>query len=142
MARVVEDLKTKKAWFEANQACMTAEAMAKAEAEIQRLTKGKEGPEHSFTLKVADKPGVDAGSTEKREKKGEQVGRRPGSQRPSNRGRGVARGGTRELQSRREESKDGSILVRDAESKIQAIQQFKANKAARRSRKKKQETLT
>jgi hypothetical protein len=41
MARVVEDLITKKAWFEANQARMTAEAMAKAEAEIQRLTKGK-----------------------------------------------------------------------------------------------------
>jgi hypothetical protein len=41
VARVVEDLKTKKAWFEANQARMTAEAIAKAEAEIQRLTKGK-----------------------------------------------------------------------------------------------------
>jgi hypothetical protein len=39
--RVVEDLKTKKAWFEANQARVTAEAIAKAEAEIQRLTKGK-----------------------------------------------------------------------------------------------------
>jgi len=39
--RVVEDLKTKKAWFEANQAHVTAEAIAKAEAEIQRLTKGK-----------------------------------------------------------------------------------------------------
>ena len=39
--RVVEDLKTKKAWFEANQARTTAEAIAKAEAEIQRLTKGK-----------------------------------------------------------------------------------------------------
>ena len=39
--RVVEDLKTKKAWFEANQARVTAEAVAKAEAEIQRLTKGK-----------------------------------------------------------------------------------------------------
>jgi hypothetical protein len=39
--RVVEDLKTKKAWFEANQARVTAEAIAKAEAEIQRLTLGK-----------------------------------------------------------------------------------------------------
>jgi hypothetical protein len=39
--RLVEDLKTKKAWFEANQARVTAEAIAKAEAEIQRLTKGK-----------------------------------------------------------------------------------------------------
>ncbi|KAH8999278.1 hypothetical protein EDB92DRAFT_2006750 [Lactarius akahatsu] len=39
--RVVEDLKTKKAWFEANQARVTSEAIAKAEAEIERLTKGK-----------------------------------------------------------------------------------------------------
>ena len=39
--RVVEDLKTKKAWFEANQARVTSEAIAKAEAEIQRLTLGK-----------------------------------------------------------------------------------------------------
>ncbi|KAF8559102.1 hypothetical protein OG21DRAFT_1403608 [Imleria badia] len=36
--RVVEDLKTKKAWFEANQARVTAENVAKAEAQIQRLT--------------------------------------------------------------------------------------------------------
>ncbi|KAH9038844.1 hypothetical protein EDB84DRAFT_1415906 [Lactarius hengduanensis] len=41
--RVVEDLKTKKAWFEANQARVTSEAIAKAEAEIERLTKGKKG---------------------------------------------------------------------------------------------------
>ncbi len=39
--RVVEDLKTKKAWFEANQARVTSEAIAKAEAEIERLKKGK-----------------------------------------------------------------------------------------------------
>ncbi|KAG2152249.1 hypothetical protein BD769DRAFT_28576 [Suillus cothurnatus] len=38
--RVIEDLKTKKAWFEANQARQTAENVAKAEAEIQRLTNG------------------------------------------------------------------------------------------------------
>jgi hypothetical protein len=36
--RVVEDLKTKKAWFEANQARVTAENVSKAESEIQRLT--------------------------------------------------------------------------------------------------------
>ena len=36
--RVVEDLKTKKAWYEANQAQVTAENIAKAEAQIQRLT--------------------------------------------------------------------------------------------------------
>lgn len=35
--RVVEDLKTKKAWFVANQARATAEAKAKAEKEIERL---------------------------------------------------------------------------------------------------------
>ncbi|OAX43489.1 nuclear segregation protein Bfr1 [Rhizopogon vinicolor AM-OR11-026] len=38
--RVIEDLKTKKAWYEANQARQTAENIAKAEAEIQRLTNG------------------------------------------------------------------------------------------------------
>lgn len=36
--RVIEDLKTKKAWFEANQARVTAENITKAENEIQRLT--------------------------------------------------------------------------------------------------------
>jgi len=39
--RVVEDLKTKKAWFEANQDRVTKERIAKAEAEIKRLTGGK-----------------------------------------------------------------------------------------------------
>jgi len=39
--RVVKDLKTKKAWYEANQARVTAEAITKAEAEIERLTRGK-----------------------------------------------------------------------------------------------------
>ncbi|KAH0839747.1 hypothetical protein J3R83DRAFT_687 [Lanmaoa asiatica] len=36
--RVIEDLKTKKAWYEANQERVTAENIAKAEAQIQRLT--------------------------------------------------------------------------------------------------------
>ncbi|KAH7929454.1 hypothetical protein BV22DRAFT_1080930 [Leucogyrophana mollusca] len=40
VARVIEDLKTKKTWFEANQARVTAENMAKAEADITRLTNG------------------------------------------------------------------------------------------------------
>ncbi|KAG6873325.1 hypothetical protein C0995_000478 [Termitomyces sp. Mi166 len=40
--RVVEDLKTKKAWFEANQARVTAENIAKAEENIQRLTSSKD----------------------------------------------------------------------------------------------------
>jgi hypothetical protein len=41
--RVIEDLKTKKAWFQANQQRVTAENVAKAEAEIKRLlgTKGE-----------------------------------------------------------------------------------------------------
>jgi hypothetical protein len=38
--RVVEDLKTKKAWFEANQARVTRERIAKAEADIKKLTGG------------------------------------------------------------------------------------------------------
>jgi len=38
--RVVEDLETKKAWFEANQVRVTAENVSKAEADIQRLLNG------------------------------------------------------------------------------------------------------
>ena len=37
LPRVLEDIKTKKAWFEANQARVTAENQAKAEREIKRL---------------------------------------------------------------------------------------------------------
>ncbi|KAF8351451.1 hypothetical protein F5887DRAFT_1058314 [Amanita rubescens] len=37
--RIIEDLKTKKMWFEANQARTTAESIAKAEAEVKLLTK-------------------------------------------------------------------------------------------------------
>ncbi|KAG5724339.1 hypothetical protein E4T56_gene16034 [Termitomyces sp. T112] len=40
--RVIEDLKTKKAWFEANQTRVTAENIAKAEENIQRLTGSKD----------------------------------------------------------------------------------------------------
>ncbi|TBU49564.1 hypothetical protein BD309DRAFT_909482 [Dichomitus squalens] len=39
--RVIDDLKTKKAWFEANQARVTAENKAKAEADIRKLLGGK-----------------------------------------------------------------------------------------------------
>lgn len=38
--RVIEDLKTKKAWFEANQELATKEKVAKAEDEIQKILKG------------------------------------------------------------------------------------------------------
>lgn len=72
--RVIEDLKTKKAWYEANQARQTAENIAKAEAEIRRLTKadgrrdaaphdvsppngGSEHPPESAPIDV-DVPGV------------------------------------------------------------------------------------
>ena len=43
--RVVEDLKTKKAWFEANQELATKEKVAKADADIERILKsvGKNG---------------------------------------------------------------------------------------------------
>ncbi|KAI0303240.1 hypothetical protein BC826DRAFT_984211 [Russula brevipes] len=57
--RVVEDLKTKKAWFEANQTRTTAEAIAKAEAEIQRLTKGK-GDSATSPDEWSNKGSVDA----------------------------------------------------------------------------------
>ncbi|KAM6495878.1 hypothetical protein JOM56_008584 [Amanita muscaria] len=40
--RVIEDLKTKKLWFEANQSRATAEKMEKAEAEIKRLLNKKD----------------------------------------------------------------------------------------------------
>ncbi|KAJ8086644.1 multicopy suppressor of BFA (Brefeldin A) [Marasmius tenuissimus] len=40
--RVIENVKTKKAWFEANQARVTAENISKAEADIQRLNDSKE----------------------------------------------------------------------------------------------------
>ncbi|KAI0269148.1 hypothetical protein BC834DRAFT_932144 [Gloeopeniophorella convolvens] len=73
--RVVEDLKMKKAWFEANQARVTAEAIAKAEAEIKRLMakgdaaasdnatvpngSGENPPEPAPTPEVADTLSVD-----------------------------------------------------------------------------------
>ncbi|KAK0486993.1 hypothetical protein EDD18DRAFT_1192765 [Armillaria luteobubalina] len=38
VTRVITDLQTKKSWFEANQARVTAENIAKAEAEIKRLS--------------------------------------------------------------------------------------------------------
>jgi hypothetical protein len=37
ISRTIEDLKTKKAWFEANQARVTAENIAKADVEIKRI---------------------------------------------------------------------------------------------------------
>jgi uncharacterized coiled-coil DUF342 family protein len=65
--RTIEDLKTKKAWFEANSAQKTKENIAKAEAEIKRLEKaaakgekGKEadanGPTEEPEAKVDDAP--------------------------------------------------------------------------------------
>jgi hypothetical protein len=61
VTRVVEDLKTKKAWFEANQVRVTTEAIAKAEAEIQRLTKGKgDGAASASASQEDDGPGKDS----------------------------------------------------------------------------------
>jgi len=48
LPRVVEDLKTKKSWFEANQARQTAENVAKAQAQIQKLN-SKEFPNGNNT---------------------------------------------------------------------------------------------
>ncbi|KAH9943411.1 uncharacterized protein BXZ73DRAFT_97452 [Epithele typhae] len=69
--RVIEDLKTKKAWFEANQTRQTAENKAKAEAEIRKLLGSKavdadvppsDGAEHppepAPTPAAADAPAV------------------------------------------------------------------------------------
>lgn len=48
--RVIEDLKTKKAWFEANQKRVTAESIAKAEADIARLTGKSAAPTNGSTV--------------------------------------------------------------------------------------------
>lgn len=86
--RVVEDLKTKKAWFQANQERVTAENISKAEADIKRLTKsdGKDVPapfaadvtpvngggerpaEPASTPQISDAPPVSVASTEIDEK--------------------------------------------------------------------------
>ncbi|KAG6821273.1 hypothetical protein H0H93_002383 [Arthromyces matolae] len=50
--RVVDDLKTKKAWFEANQTRVTAENIAKAESDIQRLTASKDAKASETTSGV------------------------------------------------------------------------------------------
>ncbi|KAK1236590.1 multicopy suppressor of BFA (Brefeldin A) [Marasmius sp. AFHP31] len=51
--RVIENVKTKKAWFEANQGRVTAENISKAEADIQRLNDSKDA------VKSQDSPNVD-----------------------------------------------------------------------------------
>jgi len=68
--RVIEDLKTKKSWYEANQARVTAENIAKAEAEIKRLAL-KDGPadvefpvEPTSTPSVGDVPTAGVSSEE------------------------------------------------------------------------------
>jgi len=63
--RVVEDLKIKKAWFEANQSRVTTENITKAEADIKRLTSGAKsgakGDEPSSATALAPSNGeVDA----------------------------------------------------------------------------------
>lgn len=48
--RVVEDLKTKKAWFEANQELATKEKIAKADVEIERILKNAGRDENGDTV--------------------------------------------------------------------------------------------
>jgi len=52
----VEDLKTKKAWFEANQAHETKERVAKAEAEIQQLKSGNKTSANSKANPAIEPP--------------------------------------------------------------------------------------
>ena len=54
--RVVEDLKTKKAWYEANQARVTAENKEKAEAEIRRLIGSSEKQDAPATEEATPSP--------------------------------------------------------------------------------------
>ena len=54
--RVVEDLRTKKAWFEANQSRVTAENIAKAENDIQRLTQGAKETKEEIPAEPTSSP--------------------------------------------------------------------------------------
>ena len=60
LPRLIEDLNTKKVWFEANQARVTAENIAKAEADILRLTSHK----GDSSSKPAVSEGVDMNTVE------------------------------------------------------------------------------
>jgi hypothetical protein len=60
LPRLIEDLNTKKVWFEANQARATAENIAKAEADILRLTSHK----GDSSSKPAVSEGVDINTVE------------------------------------------------------------------------------
>ena len=60
LPRLIEDLNTKKVWFEANQARVTAENIAKAEADILRLTSHK----GDSSSKLAVSEGVDINTVE------------------------------------------------------------------------------
>jgi len=54
LPRLIEDLNTKKAWFEANQARVTAENITKAEADIQRLTSNRGDPSSKSAVSEVD----------------------------------------------------------------------------------------
>ncbi|KIJ70555.1 hypothetical protein HYDPIDRAFT_23652 [Hydnomerulius pinastri MD-312] len=62
--RVIEDLKTKKTWFEANQARVTAENIAKAEAQIQRLTNAAKTEPQTETSSPTTETSPSSGSGE------------------------------------------------------------------------------
>ncbi|KAF8592344.1 hypothetical protein K439DRAFT_1315666, partial [Ramaria rubella] len=50
LPRAIEDLKTKKAWYEANQDKVTAENVARAEAQVRRLAAKSEAPVSAMPL--------------------------------------------------------------------------------------------
>ncbi|KAG7449185.1 uncharacterized protein BT62DRAFT_668294 [Guyanagaster necrorhizus] len=58
--RVISDLQTKKAWFEANQSRVTAENLAKAEAEINRLSTKEVAATPEITPSAGEYPGEPA----------------------------------------------------------------------------------
>ncbi|KAK0206583.1 hypothetical protein DFS33DRAFT_1315600 [Desarmillaria ectypa] len=63
VTRVISDLQTKKAWFEANQARVTAENIAKAEAEIKRLSVKEVAEIPEITPSVREHPDQPASTT-------------------------------------------------------------------------------
>ncbi|KAJ7228653.1 hypothetical protein GGX14DRAFT_509302 [Mycena pura] len=66
--RVIQDLKTKKEWFEANQTRVTAESIAKAEAQIQALNTAAKESKVEETNGGAPSPSQVADSPEVKEK--------------------------------------------------------------------------
>lgn len=67
VSRVVEDLKIKKAWFEANQARVTTENITKAEADIRRLTNNaKSEGKIDAPLSTTESPPINGGEIDEK----------------------------------------------------------------------------